>query len=46
MVISRGQVCNKIIDCSDLSDECLCYGEVPDICDNVTQKITVLTQSG
>ena len=46
MVISRGQVCDEIIDCSDLSDECLCDGEVPDICNNVIQKIAVLTQSG
>ena len=46
MMISRDQVCNNIIDCSDLSDECLCDGEVPDICNNVVQKITVLTQPG
>ena len=46
MVISRDQVCNKIIDCSDLSDECLCDRGVPDICNDVIQKITLLTQPG
>ena len=46
MMISRNQVCDEIIHCSDLSDECLCSGKVPEICKDVVEKVAVLTQPG
>jgi len=35
MIINRNGVCDKIMDCSDLSDECLCDGNLPIICEKV-----------
>ncbi|XP_076812331.1 uncharacterized protein LOC143459189 isoform X2 [Clavelina lepadiformis] len=35
MIIPRHGVCDGVIDCSDLSDECLCEGERPRICDDI-----------
>jgi len=42
MIIPSQKVCDDVIDCSDLSDECLCEGEVPDVCQRVTSKSRLL----
>ena len=38
MIVPRQKVCDGVINCSDLSDECLCSGEVPKVCDAVVKK--------
>lgn len=35
MIIPVTSVCDGIIDCSDLSDECLCEEANPQICEQV-----------
>ena len=42
MIIPRHKVCDDVIDCSDLSDECLCEGEELEVCRAVTQKSATL----
>ena len=43
MVIPRQKVCDEVIDCSDLSDECLCESRVPDVCEVVASRSQLLT---
>ena len=43
MVIPRLKVCDNVIDCSDLSDECLCEGKIPEVCNGITSKSRLLT---
>ena len=38
IVIPVSRVCDEFVDCPDLSDECLCEGKVPKICDRVRLK--------
>jgi len=44
-VIPRLKVCDDVIDCSDLSDECLCEGRVPNVCESITSRSLLLTSS-
>jgi len=39
MIIPRKLVCNGIVDCSDLSDECLCPRSVPSVCKMVQNRV-------
>lgn len=38
MIIATANVCDGIIDCSDMSDECACASGAPEICRQVVTK--------
>ena len=35
MIIATANVCDGVIDCSDMSDECMCTAGAPAICSQV-----------
>jgi len=35
MLVERSNVCDGIIDCPDMTDECLCDGPTPEICNHI-----------
>nr|CAB3263304.1 uncharacterized protein LOC108950436 [Phallusia mammillata] len=49
MLVPRHQVCDGIINCADLSDECLCEKQVSNICNHVklrTERLPTLCLPG